>query len=289
MDDCVRLRHAVVMPSDEPLTPVAAAGRRVFSVVIERVLPGCTLAVGERFDALEGPIVVGRERSVDLRLDDPTISKRHVEVTLGSEGFRFRSLTRRGTSFVNGKLLSPGEELSLTAEPHFVQIGRVLLAIEADPQTRPVSQQIPLPEAPSPPRRRALLKFRRRGNGVEVWCRGRALPIFPSAAKVLARLCEQPGETVTHDELDYAADPENYPRSGGASIAQLVTYARKTLEDAVESGWFEISELAAWLPPHLQPANDQTLVTREVLRATLENVRGVGYRIHLPRAQIEFV
>src|SRR5690242_1588998 len=72
---------------------------------------GCVLRVlegedaGKSLDLPEGRAVVGTRDDCELRLTDPTVSGRHVEVAITPAGLRVRDLeSRNGTFYLDGRL-----------------------------------------------------------------------------------------------------------------------------------------------------------------------------------------
>lgn len=73
---------------------------------------GLRLPLGER------PLVIGREESCDLRIHDESVSRRHVAVIPGSEGFQVEDLGSTNGTFVNdarvaGHILQDGDYLRI--------------------------------------------------------------------------------------------------------------------------------------------------------------------------------
>ena len=90
-----------------------------------RVLDGASRGVSVE---VEGPVVVGSgDKDVDLKLEDPRVSRRHAEVRLGPFGFLVRDLgSRNGTWFAGSKVT----EVSVPAGA-VVRLGPIHLALDA--------------------------------------------------------------------------------------------------------------------------------------------------------------
>lgn len=145
--------------------------------------------------------VVGRAAEVDFQIQDRSVSRRHLTIQATTTGFRVRSLTQRGSTFVNGLPLAPGNEVAVDASPAWVQAGRVLLQVARvhDP-TVSWGSPIPLPtQAPAPRTVGDGLLRVTRSPVLHVWAGGHALQAYPSATRVLARLCQTPGVVVPRD------------------------------------------------------------------------------------------
>ncbi len=73
---------------------------------------GVSWSVGEQ------PVTLGRSLSCDISINDPTVSRRHCEITFDGTGLYFRDLGSRNVTLVNGRIakrcpLSVGDEISL--------------------------------------------------------------------------------------------------------------------------------------------------------------------------------
>jgi ABC transport system ATP-binding/permease protein len=55
------------------------------------------------FIPLNASLVFGRSDEIDVKLDDPAVSRRHAEIEAGPDGYRLRDLKSRAGSFVNGR------------------------------------------------------------------------------------------------------------------------------------------------------------------------------------------
>ena len=93
---------------------------------------------GERFDLAQGrTYVVGRGATSDIPIYDPTISRRHAELSIREDGVTITDLESSNGTFVNGERihqtkLQPGDS---------VCFGRVVcqLRLENEPSTEPAS------------------------------------------------------------------------------------------------------------------------------------------------------
>lgn len=90
---------------------------------------------GVRVDEIvEGdPVVIGRDEQADLVLPESTVSRRHVEVRSGDDGWEIMDLGSRLGSWLNGKKLRAGEGVPLR-EGDEVEMGlfRVVFLGEAE-------------------------------------------------------------------------------------------------------------------------------------------------------------
>lgn len=260
-------------------------------VRVANVDSGSTVPVGLVSAPHEGEIVIGRAADAGFRLDDRTVSSQHVSVRATERGFVVRALSERGSTYLDGELLPPGEAREVEAPKIWLQLGRILLNIYPDPKTVRFDTPLAIPDTAVRRRGEAVFRFRTSRHGTDVWCGGKAVALSPSAARVLARLCEEPGEIVTHDQLDYAVDPETYPRSGGTTLPQLITYIRAMLDEALDAGHITEDTLRSLIAASsdLSSAELADPPRRELLRRFIESVRGVGYRILLRPGDVAFL
>jgi putative nucleotidyltransferase with HDIG domain len=76
----------------------------------------------------------GRLASLEIVLDDSSVSRRHAEVRLGDEGWHVRDLESTNGTYVNGVRIGPGEQAIRPRD--VVQFGKVAVIVEpADPTT----------------------------------------------------------------------------------------------------------------------------------------------------------
>lgn len=261
-----------------------------YIIRVEKVLAGSPLSAGAHSTPILGQARVGRLADLEFHLPDATISSLHLLVELGEGGFMLRNESRNGTTLINGAPLEHGQTRVVDEDAVWVQVGRALLHIYKAPRTIPVGEMIELPTraplAPEVP----LLRFQTFAGRVELWVKGHAVHVFPTVARLLVRLCEAPGEVVTHGELEMAVSASAYPKLGGSSMAQLVTYTRQMFSDAIDAEWFDEEELRQMIAQALaEPDEELAQMDRQrLLQILVQNIRGLGYRLHLPAHQIVF-
>jgi adenylate cyclase len=92
-------------------------------------------------------LVVGRGLSSDIAIYDPTISRRHAELTVGADGVQVKDLGSSNGTCINGNRVSSGR----LAPNDSVTFGKVLLKLEElRPESRRSGRQTPFPAAPAP-------------------------------------------------------------------------------------------------------------------------------------------
>jgi len=94
---------------------------------------------GKDFDVREFPVVIGRETSCNVRLNDDMASRRHAELTLRDGRFVLRDLLSTNGTFVNDSLLATEQEVSAGDR---IRIGRsVLEVVETRTGVAPVRER----------------------------------------------------------------------------------------------------------------------------------------------------
>src|SRR6185503_13401544 len=76
-----------------------------------------------------GDLVIGRTRDAELQLDDPSISRRHAVLHIGTR-VELEDLGSANGSRIAGRKLAIGERVALTAGSS-IELGDVLLVLQA--------------------------------------------------------------------------------------------------------------------------------------------------------------
>ncbi len=75
------------------------------------------------------PSCAGRLATLEIVLDDASVSRRHAEVRLGDKGWRVRDLGSTNGTFLNGNRLGPGE---WAVRPHdIIRFGNVTIVVDS--------------------------------------------------------------------------------------------------------------------------------------------------------------
>jgi DNA-binding winged helix-turn-helix (wHTH) protein len=70
----------------------------------------CQIVIGEsEFDLREGENLVGREREAAVRIEAPSISRRHARIVISGEQVTLEDLNSKNGTFVRGKRVHRGE------------------------------------------------------------------------------------------------------------------------------------------------------------------------------------
>lgn len=77
----------------------------------------------KRFDITESPVFIGRDRGMDIRLDDSSISREHAVLFFYENRFYIRDLKSTNGTLVNGKRI---EQCALNYKD-VIQLGRCAL------------------------------------------------------------------------------------------------------------------------------------------------------------------
>jgi len=83
----------------------------------------------------------GRLASLEIALDDASVSRRHAEVRLGDDGWFVRDLESTNGTYVNGVRIGPGEHMLRPRD--IVQFGKVAVVVDSNDATMdgPISNQ----------------------------------------------------------------------------------------------------------------------------------------------------
>ncbi|HEX8703035.1 MAG TPA: FHA domain-containing protein [Myxococcaceae bacterium] len=99
--------------------------------------------VGQLIPVKQGPLVIGRASACDLRLQHPSISRRHAQLMRQSERFLLRDLGSQNGTFVNRVKLSGDTEIRVGDE---IALGNAVLKLRK--QGTPSSDKVPQASLP---------------------------------------------------------------------------------------------------------------------------------------------
>lgn len=116
-------------PASPPSTPApqpeTAKPERKSSLAEPAPLIGSlTAANGSMFPVLDPEVVVGRDPSCAISINDASISGTHAKIKQGSEGFFLEDLSSRNGTYVNGERLT---QPRLLADQDVVRLGKVVM------------------------------------------------------------------------------------------------------------------------------------------------------------------
>ena len=145
--------------------------------------------------------LLGKSPSASVVIENPYISRKHAQITKGSETFEIQDLGSKNGTFVNGarveegvcKKLRNGDQIELAR-------GQVVLMF----QEWGVTSTLPPPEQSAPDE--LVVNVRSR----EVWVLGTVLgpPLSRKEFDVLSLLYQRRGEALSKDEIAIAGWPE---------------------------------------------------------------------------------
>ena len=94
--------------------------------------------MGQVFELKDGPTYVGRSEDNDIRIENKTISRRHLKIVQREKRFFVTDLKSENGTFIGGDLITPGLEVEVK-EGRPVTIGMCMISLGENPpeQTRP--------------------------------------------------------------------------------------------------------------------------------------------------------
>jgi hypothetical protein len=263
-----------------------------FLIQVVKARPRSKISKGQTSAPISRRALIGRGELADFRLDDPTVSSRHVELSTTDDGFEVGVLSSRGTTFLNQEELKPGEHRKIKGRSAWLQLGDVLLKVSVAPTTIPATEgPLSIPDRSDIEVTPAFLRVCA-GRYPGTWVKGERLNLYPSSQRALERLCEHPSSVFDYYALQAAIAPDDAGRAGGMNLSQVMTYIRDAFAQALDCGYCSDQELCALVmstrlasgdPRHHVPSD-----RRQLLRALVENLRGVGYRLCLPPSAVSF-
>ena len=276
------------------MTSSALPTPRMLSVELIKAHPSAQLTAGTLIGPVSLPAVLGRSPSALIFLNEPTVAREHLRFELKQGALQVTSLTQRGSTYVAGHALRAhaSHTVELAQQPFYVQVGRLLLRVGLDEATLPFEEVFSLPDADTPSPRPAGAWLRLHGPApICVMMGTHQSSVFPSAARVLRALAMAPSQVVPREELELAMQYDSTPSAGGNNLTQAITYLRNMFEEACKLERLERELRARVAACQVMPGVDNihTLSQRMLLRALIENVRGVGYRLRLDPQDVTLV
>jgi putative nucleotidyltransferase with HDIG domain len=92
-------------------------------------LKGLTGEIEGKVWESESQLQAGRLSTLDIVLDDSSVSRKHAEVRVSDDGWKLRDLKSTNGTFINGERLQQNEERRLS-ERDVIQFGKVALMVE---------------------------------------------------------------------------------------------------------------------------------------------------------------
>jgi two-component system response regulator AtoC len=214
--------------------------------------------------ALGAALVIGRDADCDVRLDDPSISRRHTRVVIGAS-CTVEDLGSRNKTVVRGEPLVAGEPRAVPAGEAFA-IGpfTVVVVPERGPSVAPAPSNLVVDD-PAPPVPPALLVSVAR-SPLTVLVRGESGTGKELLAETLHRLSGRPGPFLRlncatfHGEL---LESELFGHEKGAFTGAVAT--KPGLLEVASGGTVFLDEIGE-LPTPLQARLLRAVEAREVIR-----------------------
>lgn len=250
---------------------------RELSFRVEKTREGSPVAVGSLWDTVASEVVIGRDPSADFRLDDSTVSRRHVKLVLDGSTVHVENLSSRGAAFVDQTKLDPGESMSLESDGFHLQIGRILLRVESGTATASFNEAMSLMVSAKPAARAPGLGIVCRWDAgrCHILVNGKLIEMFPAASQIFAALCETPGRPVHHMDLQETVGPNT-------SLEQQISYARKAWRGLIEDGLVDaevIQDRIRRLSTNVDRLDEIDLSA--LMRRFIASQRGFGYVVFL--------
>ncbi|WP_170228761.1 FHA domain-containing protein [Polyangium fumosum] len=259
-----------------------------FRARVLRVVGPGRLHEGELFDLPEGA-VIGRDPGVEVRLDHPSVSRRHARITAAPRPspeppLRIENLSSSSGLFVDGARLGPGDACAL-AEGSRLQIGAVLLEVLGPAETEPFCSPIPLDDAPLDGAAAPVFVITRDGDACGVQFAGRYLDLQAAAARAFAALAASPSQVV------HVWDIQEAVGTAGV-VAPLVTAIRRAVKSLLDDGALDealLRGLIAQSGSGDRLASLESLDRDALLRRLVLSRRGHGYVLCLPPDAVRIV
>ncbi|AKT36085.1 FHA domain-containing protein [Chondromyces crocatus] len=236
---------------------------------VQHVVGGGRVRTGDTLDVPEGA-VLGRDPGVDIRLDHPSISRRHARF-LGSP-LRIENLSVSSGLFVDSVPVTRGVR-ALLNDGSWVQIGAILFAI-VRPAASPLDGAATEGTDATP-----IFMILRDGDSCAVQFDGRHLDLPAAAARAFAMLALAPTQVVAAAALQDAV-------GGGETAPALITAIREAVRALLEEGSLDEERLRSLIARsgssyRLSPLGG---LDRDALLQRLVRLRkGQGYTLCLPR------
>lgn len=117
-------------------------------------MPKLTLLLGRRtiqvYDFKQASILIGRDEQADVRIDNPSVSRRHAEIRLGDGGWLVDDLGSSNGTFLKGNRIQGPQPIGLGDEIGFgkfsIVFGKALQSEEGQP-ARPAAATGAPPDA----------------------------------------------------------------------------------------------------------------------------------------------
>ena len=254
-----------------------------WQLTVKRVSGAVSVEVGTSFGVTGAGTVLGRSPAADVQLEDRTVSHEHVRLSIEGDALVVVNLSERGATFLDSERLEPGARNEVSGDRAQLQLGGILLVAVRSEPTEDFDQLLSLEATEDP-----WLVVALHGTRCFLRLAGRPTHVSPRPAAAIWALANTPGEVVDSQTILRAADPDYV----GGSLNQLMTYARQVFFDALAEHAVDLAH-AAELVASSYRAQERDMPDvsdeRALVRALIENRRGVGYQLNLPGAEVRAV
>lgn len=227
------------------------------------------IPIASRFAVPSAGGTLGRQHGADVLLPSSTVSRTHARLTPSGDAWRLEALTAGNGTFIDGEPVPVGSPQPVTLGSS-VQIGGIVLTLEAAASTTPVLQPLETP--------RPLLHARLDGDATVIHCGEHLLNVAPQPARALTVLMEHAGTPVHRWDLLDAV-------GRNADLDRCISKLRRALRDALAAGRIPRGPLLEGIL-QVQGAPVDELDDDALVRRLIWSRRGHGYVLCLPAQRV---
>lgn len=234
--------------------------------------------VGTVYSLPPGRSTVGRGADTSVRLPHGTVSTEHLVIDVEPGSIRFENRARNGLTVVNDAQLSPGQTVSTTSYPVWVQIGSYLFRLDESAITQQ-PRAVLRPPAGDTPTAVLTIRLARDGKPLSAHFFGVELSLSGSMLGVLHALMLRPNENVERALII----PGGGDEGRAAALDQLVFHLRHRLTEVLSSSRDLEQKATRCLlkadPALAVPFEQSPPTPRDVARLMIRTAYGRGYRL----------
>ena len=253
-------------------------------LVVIKTTESSSLQSGTSF-TVRGEAILGRSIESNVHLQDRTISRRHARVFEDENCWWVENLTAHNGVFIDETSVASGQR-QLLSNNASLQIGGVLFTVQLLQETIPVTKAMEMSTSSSvtqgTQQRAPFLKIVRDGDYCTVSCKGRFVPMKPSASLALFALASNPAQVVhTWDIQEIMGSSYNLP--------QALSEVRRSLLALLKEGWIDIDELRTLFVEVAGGSRDEleAMEAAALARQIIVARRGHGYILRLPPSAVD--
>lgn len=259
------------------------------TIVVVSAREQSELTVGQHMEVRTFPIVMGRSLDAGVWLADSTVSREHALLDVVDGQLMLHALSTSSKVWVNNELLPSGERIAFEANDTYVQLGGVLLRLNASVPTEPFQTPLAAPMPREDLTRDALVHIDIAQDAVVITLGGKLVQLHRGPAFVVAALAKTANSIANEADL-LLVDGTAPDRALDRNLNQMITYARNALAKTLNSdpalrervilAMREAAE-AAGDEQVLRAIDDPALPNRDLTRFLVKNQRSFGYVLRL--------